>query len=160
MRKVFATCGTVGSGKTTFAKQLANEYGAIRFSMDEWMIPLFGEHMPRAEFDQRLDQLTELFQQAAVQLLDLEIAVIFDFGLWSKQQRSELRDWASGVNAELEIIYMRCDFTTCRTRVLGRNSSSKNVHYQINEEMLQLFLSRFEEPGEDESVTVINADAG
>ena len=151
-------CGLVGSGKTTFSKQLAQSTGALRFSMDEWMIPLFGEHMPRAEFDTRLNQLTELFQQSAEQLLELGVAVIFDFGFWEKQQRMDIRAWANSIDAELELIYLECPFATCYQRVLNRNQNPQNVSYEITEEMFLLFQSRFEAPQNDERVTLINTN--
>jgi predicted kinase len=40
-------CGSTGAGKTTYAKALANEVGGICFSIDEWMVRLFGEDAPK-----------------------------------------------------------------------------------------------------------------
>ncbi|MFD2175977.1 AAA family ATPase, partial [Veronia pacifica] len=51
MAKVYFVCGFIGSGKTTYSKILADRQGAFRFSIDEWMIPLYGEHMEREVFD-------------------------------------------------------------------------------------------------------------
>ena len=158
MKKIYAVCGLVGSGKTTFSKQLAQSTGAFRFSLDEWMIPLFGEHMPRAEFDKQRNQLTELFQQAAQQLLELGVAVIFDFGYWKKRQRLEVRAWADSIDAELELIYLQCASATCYQRVLNRNQDSQNINYQITEDMFLLFQSWFEAPEKDEQVTIINTE--
>ena len=36
------TVGLPGVGKTTLARKIAHEDKAVRFSPDEWMIPLFG----------------------------------------------------------------------------------------------------------------------
>ena len=38
--------GCTGAGKTTYARQLAAELGAVRFSIDEWMMALFGPDVP------------------------------------------------------------------------------------------------------------------
>jgi predicted kinase len=35
--------GLPGSGKTTVARKLEREHHALRLSLDEWMIPLFGQ---------------------------------------------------------------------------------------------------------------------
>jgi predicted kinase len=35
-------CGFIGSGKTTFARKLEKETGAIRITKDEWIIKIFG----------------------------------------------------------------------------------------------------------------------
>ena len=37
---LIAFCGLPGSGKTTVARELERETGAIRFSTDEWMAEL------------------------------------------------------------------------------------------------------------------------
>lgn len=71
MGKVYFICGFVGSGKTTYSKELADKVGAFRFSIDEWMIPLYGEHMERDAFDHRLATLQSLFKESAHQLRHL-----------------------------------------------------------------------------------------
>ena len=35
-------CGLLGAGKTTYAKQLATDVGGVRFTLDEWMLRLYG----------------------------------------------------------------------------------------------------------------------
>ncbi|MDP2488483.1 AAA family ATPase [Vibrio splendidus] len=84
MTKIYFVCGFIGSGKTTYSKALAEKHGAFRFSIDEWMIPLYGEHMEREVFDSRLATLQGLFKDSAMQLFSLGVPVIFDFGFWRK----------------------------------------------------------------------------
>ena len=36
-------CGSTGAGKTTYARELATNIGGVVFSIDEWMVTLFGE---------------------------------------------------------------------------------------------------------------------
>lgn len=55
--------------------------------------PLYGEHMEREVFDQRLATLQGLFKDSALQLLKLNVPVIFDFGFWSKAERESIMDW-------------------------------------------------------------------
>ena len=56
MATVHLLCGKVGSGKTTFARRL-EQNGAVRYSVDDWMLRLYGAHMPRQEFDARLEMM-------------------------------------------------------------------------------------------------------
>ncbi|WP_424949772.1 AAA family ATPase [Deinococcus sp.] len=42
MPTLFLMVGLPGSGKTTLAKQLEQRHSAVRFTPDEWMMPLFG----------------------------------------------------------------------------------------------------------------------
>ena len=43
MAKVILTCGKLGCGKTTYAKRLCAERGAVLLSADELMLALFGQ---------------------------------------------------------------------------------------------------------------------
>ncbi len=45
--EIILVVGCTGAGKTTYARQLADELGGLRFSIDEWMMPLFGPDVPQ-----------------------------------------------------------------------------------------------------------------
>ena len=44
---VYLVCGSTGAGKTTYSRKLAQELDGIHFSIDEWMVTLFGEDAPK-----------------------------------------------------------------------------------------------------------------
>lgn len=152
MIKVYFVCGFIGSGKTTYSKELADKHGAFRFSIDEWMIPLYGEHMDREVFDCRLTTLQGLFKESALQLFSLGIPVIFDFGFWSKADRDSFTSWASGIGVESEIHYLDVSFDTCKQRAFARNSELNGKSFEMTPEMLDLFWSWFEVPMSTEPV--------
>lgn len=35
-------CGSTGAGKTTYSARLSEQTGAVSFSIDDWMVTLFG----------------------------------------------------------------------------------------------------------------------
>ncbi|PMH21859.1 AAA family ATPase [Vibrio breoganii] len=152
MTKIYFVCGFIGSGKTTHSKTLAQKHGAFRFSIDEWMIPLYGEHMEREVFNHRLATLQELFKDSALQLFSLGVPVIFDFGFWRKADRDTFTDWASKVGAEGEIHYLDVSFDACKQRAFTRNSDLNGKSYEMTPEMLDLFWSWFEVPASNENV--------
>lgn len=152
MTKIYFVCGFIGSGKTTYSKALADKYGAFRFSIDEWMIPLYGEHMEREVFDSRLATLQGLFQESALQLFSLGVPVIFDFGFWSKTERDVFTEWALSVGVNSEVHYLDVSFETCKQRAIARNSDLNGKSYEMTPEMLELFWSWFEVPALNESV--------
>jgi predicted kinase len=39
---LFIIVGLPGSGKTTLARELELQHGALRLTKDDWMMPLFG----------------------------------------------------------------------------------------------------------------------
>ncbi|ELB2162857.1 AAA family ATPase [Vibrio parahaemolyticus] len=153
MAKIYFICGFIGSGKTTYSKALAEKQGAFRFSIDEWMIPLYGEHMEREVFDSRLATLQDLFKDSAKQLFSLNVPVVFDFGFWRKADQDNFTDWASSVGAECEIHYLDVPFDTCKQRAFARNSERNDKSYEMMPEMLELFWSWFEIPASSENVT-------
>lgn len=157
MTKIYFVCGFIGSGKTIYSKALADKHRAFRFSIDEWMIPLYGEHMEREVFDLRLATLQELFKDSALQLFSLGVPVIFDFGFWRKSDREMFTDWASNVGAESEVHYLDVSFDTCKQRVLARNSDLHGKSYEMTPEMLELFWSWFETPTLNENVIRVQA---
>ena len=159
MAKVIFICGFIGSGKTTYAKQLADTEPAFRFSIDEWMIPLYGEHMEREVFDARLATLTELFQRSALEMIKLNVSVIFDYGLWRRSDRVAMLAWANQHNLEAELHYLDVDFETCQQRALSRNSQRENKAYEMTPEMLDMFWTWFETPDSNEHVISINSGA-
>ncbi|EKB7282020.1 ATP-binding protein [Vibrio parahaemolyticus] len=152
MTKIYFICGFIGSGKTTYSKALAEKQGAFRFSIDEWMIPLYGEHMEREVFDSRLSTLQDLFKDSAKQLFSLNVPVVFDFGFWRKADRDNFTDWASSVGVENEIHYLDVPFDTCKQRAFARNSVRNDKSYEMTPEMLELFWSWFEIPASCENV--------
>ena len=158
MTKIYFVCGFIGSGKTTYSKQLADKRGAFRFSIDEWMIPLYGEHMEREVFDKRLATLQELFKESAQQLFTLGVPVIFDFGFWRKVDRDKFTNWAEKLGVESEVHYLDVPFDTCKQRAVARNSELHGKSYEMTPEMLELFWSWFEIPAPNEDVVWVELD--
>jgi predicted kinase len=155
MAKIYFICGFIGSGKTTYAKQLAISDPAVRFSIDEWMIPLYGEHMEREVFDTRLQTLMALFKDTAADMLNLGTSVIFDFGFWAINERVEFQQWAESIGVESELIYLDSSFEVCSKRALTRNQNRSDKSYEMTPDMLSMFWSWFEIPSIEEGVTTV-----
>ena len=155
MAKVYFICGFIGSGKTTYSKELAEKSRAFRFCLDEWMIPLYGEHMEREMFDSRLATLENLFKASAIKLLDLNVSVIFDFGYWKKADRISAEEWANENGLDFEFVYLDVDYQECCKRAMARNSEADAQSYEITQEMLDMFWSWFEIPN-NENLTIVS----
>jgi predicted kinase len=152
--KVYFISGFIGSGKTTYSKQLAETKSAFRFSIDEWMLPLFGEHMSREDFDARIAKLENLFKESALQMTNLGISVIFDLGYWTKEQRDHCVKWAVENNIDSEIHYLDVSFEECCHRAKNRNENLEGKSYEMTDEMLEMFWSWFEVPSDEKVVMV------
>jgi predicted kinase len=94
--------GLPGAGKTTLARRLATDHGALRLTPDEWMIPLFGDSLAggkRFVLEGRMITL-------ALQLLRLETNVVLDFGCWAKDERSALRWLTQREGGSFQLVYV------------------------------------------------------
>jgi predicted kinase len=96
---LYLLVGLPGAGKTTKARQLEVEASALRLTLDEWMIPLFGRN-EQAERDALEGRLIWL----ALRALQLHTNVILDFGFWSKDERSSLSSVLSHRAAPVAIV--------------------------------------------------------
>lgn len=147
-------CGLTGSGKTTFAKGLEREHNAVRFSIDEWMIELYGHHMPREVFDARFDICKTLIFATAEKLLALGINVVLDFGFWKRDERAEVKAWLKTRELSYTLYYFDIPLETLWERLQKRNQMLAEGTFEITREMLETFASRFEAPTKAEGLTL------
>src|SRR5436305_8075553 len=153
---LYLLVGLPGSGKTTKAKQLEVEASALRLTLDEWMIPLFGRNV-QAERDALEARLIWI----ALRALQLHTNVILDFGVWSKDERSSLRRFARQRGAKSQVIYLPIDPETQRKRVQNRFAETPEQTWSMSEEeqtKWRAFLHE-NEPDEAELNVTILEDA-
>jgi predicted kinase len=99
---IFLIVGLPGAGKTTRAKELETSESALRLTPDEWQIALFGSENPPDQRDRVEGKLVELGMRAA----ELGVNVVFDFGLWAKDERSALRWIADTLGVASQVVYL------------------------------------------------------
>jgi predicted kinase len=147
---VYLICGFIGAGKTTFAKKLEKETGAVRITKDEWSIRLIGNDPTidgYAEWDQKIIELSRDF---AFHLAEKGIDVIMDEGFWGKEEREELKRRIRVTGAKAVMYYVDTPIETIRERVAKRNDNLTKVSFKISREMLDNYLINWQPPGEDE----------
>ena len=148
--------GFTGAGKTTFAKQLAHEIGAMRFTPDEWMVKLYGSNPPEAMFTVYFERVTALIWQMATQLIQLNQDVILDFGFWSRVSRDEARSKALKMGAQTKLYLITAPESVMRKRVLRRSHELPEGALMIDTHAFESFKNRFEPLGEDEPYIIIS----
>ncbi|GAA5502825.1 hypothetical protein Dxin01_02572 [Deinococcus xinjiangensis] len=116
-------CGLPASGKTTLAREI-EQVGAIRLSSDDWMVPLYGQHMPREVFDARLSTVRELQWELAAKLLNRGVDVVLDEGFWRQTEREAYRAKAEALGADVRLIYFDVPPEELRRRLTIRNKTN------------------------------------
>ncbi|HEX7022468.1 MAG TPA: ATP-binding protein [Trueperaceae bacterium] len=154
-RAVHLMCGLTGAGKTTLARRLERTHHAVRFSIDEWMIRLYGQQMPREQFDERHEACEGLIWDVSRRLLALDVDVILDFGFWTRQKRAKFKRLIEA-EGSTPILYVHdLPLEVLRERLQQRNRSRPESAFEITEEMLRAFALQFESPEGDEGFQVI-----
>lgn len=153
--RISLLCGKTGSGKSTYARQL-EAVGAMRFSTDEWMIRLFGHHMSRELFNERLATCESMVLELAAQLAARGVDCVIDNGFWRRAARDAARALLAQAPAEIELVYFDIPDALLRERLQARNAALPAGTFEITTEMFDQFSRWFEAPEPDEQARVIH----
>src|SRR5947209_9993269 len=100
--RLILICGLPGSGKTTLAKQLAQDVQAVRLCPDEWKHALGIDY-----YDEEASVLLEeRLWMLAHELLLLGQSVIMENGFWTRKERDEVRLAGRTLGATVELFYL------------------------------------------------------
>lgn len=139
-------CGLPGSGKTTLAKKLASEYGAVRLNTDEWMADL--------GFDPNDENLHNKMQarlwKLAQEVLRAGQDVVLENGLWTRLERDDKRRDAAQLGVHTELHYLNVPMTELVRRLQARNAASEHGHAHVTEEEIKRYAQIFEAPSDQE----------
>jgi predicted kinase len=139
-------CGLPGSGKSTVARVLADELGAIRFSPDEWM-----HQIGLDLFDQLVRGRVEALQWELAQELVLQgVTVIIEWGVWSRAERDTARARARELGVPIELIFLDAPLDVLWQRVQRRNEAGPPGTPIITRENLVEWSELFEPPTVEE----------
>jgi predicted kinase len=139
---LFLTIGLPGTGKTTAARLIEAEHNALRLTKDEWMKALFGAENPASVSDVIEGRLVRLGMRA----LELGANVVLDFGLWSRDERSALRQAAADVGASVEMCYCELAADEQWKRLDRRLAEAPHETWPISDEELAEWAAKFDIP--------------
>ncbi|HBM14792.1 MAG TPA: hypothetical protein DD381_00350 [Lentisphaeria bacterium] len=156
MSKIYLVAGQIGSGKTTFSKELESRTGAFRFSPDEWMLKLCPGEIRNEEFDHYFFICCEIAWKLTKKLSEKGLDIILDFGFWNRELRDKYIQRIIGIGAEYKLYYVYCPEETIRERIKARNESLPNDCFRISDEAFNFFSPGFQPPSEDERFELID----
>lgn len=135
-------CGLPGSGKTTTARQLERETGAVRLNTDEWMA-ILGVDFFDESFRNKLQ--AQLYDHGK-SLLKRGQSIIVEDGHWSRAERDKQREDAQELGAILELHFFDLTFDELWRRLAGRNAAGALGTVPITKTQLQTYWPMFERP--------------
>jgi predicted kinase len=147
--------GKMGAGKSTYAKQLANELKAILLSEDEWLAAIYPDEIQN--FDDYIlysARLKPLLKSHVQSLLHSGVSVVMDFPGNTRKQRA----WFKAIFDESQIphklIYLQTDDSLCLQRLEKRRQEAPERAQFDNEEVFHQVNRYFQAPTEDEGFNI------
>jgi predicted kinase len=154
--RIYLLCGKTGSGKTTYSRKLEQQ-GAVRFSLDEWMLRFYDHPMSRELFDQRVRICEEMFFDLTEALVRRGVDVVIDHGFWKREARDRARRRLATTGARIELIFFPIPDAVLLERLRARNASLPAETFLITEEMFELFSTWFEPPDDSERAVLVTS---
>lgn len=159
MARIIITCGRLCSGKSTYAKSLAESLPAVHFSVDELTLLLLGPY-PGDILDEYVEKLEGYFFEKSIELAKCGINSVIDIGLWTRTEREEVRRFFRERGAACELHYLKVSDAEWRRRIEKRNrevEAGQSQAYYVDENLLKKFESFFEEPSPEEVDRIIDS---
>ncbi len=149
--RVILVVGCTGAGKTTYARQLADEMDAIRFSIDEWMMPLFGPDQPTPiRFDwmmERVNRCEAMIFEMAKQAIVRSCSVVLDLGFTKKEHREKFRILCAEAGLSVAVHFVDVLRETRWQRVEQRNrDKGETFAMTVDRSMFDFMETMWEAP--------------
>ena len=138
------------SGKTTLARKLEDELPALRLTLDEWHIHLFGQDAEEPEHDARHSLIEAILWNVASRALELGTNVILDYGFWAREEREDYRLRAKQLGVSSEVHYQDVPEDELLKRLEKRNSRPSQESFLISQEAMKPWIAFFQKPTLDE----------
>lgn len=152
MAKVILICGKICCGKSTYAERLRVEVNAVILSVDEIMLALFGLYAGDRH-DEYAAKTKKYLLDKSVEIIESGANVILDWGFWTKDERSSVKEFFTAKKIAHEFHYLDVNDKTWRVRLDKRNhavSEGKVNAYIVDENLAAKFDRIFQMPDREE----------
>ena len=153
MPKVILICGKICSGKSYYSNMIKDKYNAVIISPDEATYELINNE--QGEFYNIFStKLNKYLTKKVGEIVKSGANVIFERGLWTKEDRINTKKYYQDKNIECEIHYVYVDNETWKKNINERNKrieeGNGNSDFYLDEGLMRKLESIWEEPTEKE----------
>jgi predicted kinase len=158
---IYLICGSTGAGKTTYAIQLSDKVGAVRFSIDEWMAALFWMDTPKpldpSWAMERVNRCYIHIWTTALQVARRGLSCVLDLGFGQRRERIKFADLARGAGFSVELHFLDVPAAERWRRIEERNTAKAETYqlpFDVTREMFDFVESIWEPPTNEEIVAL------
>jgi predicted kinase len=154
-------CGKLASGKTTLARQIAEESDAVLVCEDVWLSRLFpDEIVDFADYLNRSARFRRAIAPHVQSLLERGVSVVFDFGGNVPQERAWVRSLCDADTVRLVLHYVKASDELCKRQLRRRNDERPDGSQPTTDEEFDAITKYFvpPEPTEGFDLKVYDAD--
>ena len=152
------------AGKSTYAQQLQLRTGAVVFTLDRFLITMFGRYdvpdVGGEEHVRRVLACREVIWMSAEKLLVLGSDVILDDGYFRREHRRNVVDAAVALGAAAKIHFIDTPLDDIRKRLADSNRNLPVYNFAIEPEVLEGCVRLFETPSDADAAEVIVVQDG
>jgi predicted kinase len=153
---VHLICGPTGAGKTTYARQLAEADGAVRFSIDEWMSALFWmdapDPFPPAWAMQRVERSAALIWRTVKDICGRGVPCVLEIGLTTLEARARYAGLAMDAGFAVKLHLVDAPAQARWERVEARNHApgADQLPFKVTREMFDFVETMWQRPTAEE----------
>lgn len=152
-------CGSTAAGKSTYARMLKNDTGAMLFSIDDWMTSLFGPDLENPMdwkwISERASRCENRIISTACTLAETGVSSILEIGLQQRKKRAEVAATIRESGCTVQTHYLEVDAVERWKRVEQRNSEKgETFSLQVTRDMFDFFEAMWESPSENELISL------
>lgn len=153
MPKVYLICGKICSGKTYYSNKLKEKINAVILSPDEATYDLIQNE--QGEFYNIFcDRLLKYLNKTAVEIVKAGANVIYERGLWNREERESVKQFFKDNEIETELHYVFVKDDIWKKQIEGRNKRIEEGNggsdFYLDEGLMKKLILNFEEPSKNE----------
>ena len=153
MPKVILICGKICSGKSYYSNMIKDKYNAVIISPDEATYELINNE--QGEFYNIFSKrLNKYLTKKVGEIVKAGANVIFERGLWTKDDREKTIKYYKDRNIDCEIHYVSVDNETWKKNINERNKRIEEGNggsdFYLDEGLMRKLESMWEEPTKEE----------
>lgn len=153
MPKVYLICGKICSGKTYYSNKLKEKINAVILSPDEATYDLIQNE--QGEFYNIFcDRLLKYLNKTAVEIVKAGANVIYERGLWNREERESVKQFFKDNEIETELHYVFVKDDIWKKQIEERNKRIEEGNggsdFYLDEGLMKKLILNFEEPSKNE----------